>query len=113
MTGKPGRRLVRKDKHGNVIENITEVPPVPAHNLQLSIDERLQTVTEDALDNAVRWNKAESGAAVLIKIDTGEIPAMASYPTSIRTIAIARRWMIFATGPSATPSSPGRRSNRW
>lgn len=80
MTGKPGRRLVRKDKHGNVIENITEVPPVPAHNLQLSIDERLQTVTEDALDNAVRWNKAESGAAVLIKIDTGEILAMASYP---------------------------------
>lgn len=73
LTGKPGRRLVRKDKHGNVIENITEVPPVPAHNLQLSIDERLQTVTEDALDNAVRWNKAESGAAVLIKIDTGEI----------------------------------------
>ncbi len=64
LTGKPGRRLVRKDKHGNVIENITEVPPVPAHNLQLSIDERLQTVTEDALDNAVRWNKAESGAAV-------------------------------------------------
>ena len=80
LTGKPGRRLVRKDKHGNVIENITEVPPVPAHNLQLSIDERLQTVTEDALDNAVRWNKAESGAAVLIKIDTGEILAMASYP---------------------------------
>lgn len=79
LTGKPGRRLVRKDKHGNVIENITEVPPVPAHNLQLSIDERRQTVTV-ALDNAVRWNKAESGAAVLIKIDTGEILAMASYP---------------------------------
>ncbi len=113
LTGKPGRRLVRKDKHGNVIENITEVPPVPAHNLQLSIDERLQTVTEDALDNAVRWNKAESGAAVLIKIDTGEIRRWPAIRTSIRTIAIARRWMIFATGPSATPSSPGRRSNRW
>lgn len=80
LTGQPGRRLVRKDRHGNVIENITEVPAVPAHNLQLSIDERLQTVTEDALDNAVRWNKAESGAAVLIKIDTGEILSMASYP---------------------------------
>ena len=71
---------MRKDRHGNVIENITEVPAVPAHNLQLSIDERLQTVTEDALDNAVRWNKADSGAAVLIKIDTGEILSMASYP---------------------------------
>jgi cell division protein FtsI (penicillin-binding protein 3) len=42
---------VRKDRHGNVIENITR-RRCPAHNIQLSIDERLQTVTEDALDNA-------------------------------------------------------------
>lgn len=80
LIGKSGLRRVRKDKFGRVIENITEVAPVPAHNIQLSIDERLQTVTEDALDNAVRWNKAASGAAVLIKIDTGEILSMASYP---------------------------------
>ncbi|MBB1201281.1 peptidoglycan glycosyltransferase FtsI [Enterobacteriaceae bacterium 89] len=80
LEGKPGLRLVRKDRHGQVIENLTEQTAVPAHNLQLSIDERLQTVTEDALDNAVRWNKAESGASVLIKISTGEILSMASYP---------------------------------
>ncbi|KNC09629.1 peptidoglycan synthase [Klebsiella sp. RIT-PI-d] len=80
LTGKPGARLVRRDRHGQVIENLTDITPVPAHNIQLSIDERLQTVTEDALDNAVRWNKAQSGAAVLIKIDTGEILSMASYP---------------------------------
>lgn len=80
LEGKSGLRRVRKDRYGRVIENLTEVAPVPAHNLQLSIDERLQTVTEDALDNAVRWNKAQSGAAVLIKIDTGEILSMASYP---------------------------------
>lgn len=80
LMGKPGVRLVRKDRHGNVIENITEVAPVPAQNVILSIDRRLQTVTEDALDNAVRWNKAESGAAVVIKINSGEVLAMASYP---------------------------------
>ncbi|EMF0718025.1 peptidoglycan glycosyltransferase FtsI [Citrobacter sp. Marseille-Q6884] len=80
LMGKPGSRLVRKDKFGHVIENITEVLPVPAHELQLSIDERLQTVTEDALDNAVTWNKAESGAAVLVSIATGEILSMASFP---------------------------------
>ncbi|MEA5720369.1 hypothetical protein ONQ97_25905, partial [Salmonella enterica subsp. enterica serovar Virginia] len=28
LTGKPGSRLVRKDKFGHVIENITEVNPV-------------------------------------------------------------------------------------
>lgn len=80
LMGKPGSRLVRKDKFGHVIENITEVSPVPAHNLQLSIDERLQTITEDALDNAVTWNKAESGAAILVSIATGEVLAMANYP---------------------------------
>ncbi|MGS9272857.1 peptidoglycan synthase, partial [Salmonella enterica subsp. enterica serovar Infantis] len=31
LTGKPGSRLVRQDKFGHVIENITEVNPVPAH----------------------------------------------------------------------------------
>lgn len=80
LTGKAGVRLVRKDRYGHVVENLTEVAPVPAHNIQLSIDERLQTITEDALDNAVAWNKAESGASVLINIRTGEILAMASFP---------------------------------
>ncbi|MGG5836187.1 peptidoglycan synthase, partial [Huaxiibacter chinensis] len=80
LTGKPGIRRVREDRYGHVIENLTEVAPVPAHNIQLSIDERLQTITEDALDNAVVWNKAESGAAVLIDVNTGEILSMASYP---------------------------------
>ena len=58
LIGKPGSRLVRKDKFGHVIENITEVNPVPAHELQLSID----------------------GAAVLVNVATGEILAMASFP---------------------------------
>ncbi len=80
LTGKPGLRKVRKDRYGHVIENITEQPPVPAHTIQLSIDARLQTITEDALDNAVAWNKAESGAAVLIDVRTGEILSMASFP---------------------------------
>ena len=81
LTGRAGERLVRKDRHGHVIENITENPASPAHNLMLSIDERLQTVTEDALSNAVSWNKAESAAAVILDVNTGEVLAMASCPT--------------------------------
>ena len=53
LMGKAGVRQVREDRYGRVVENLTEVAPVPAHNIQLSIDERLQTITEDALDNAV------------------------------------------------------------
>ncbi|WP_239006505.1 peptidoglycan glycosyltransferase FtsI [Lelliottia sp. RWM.1] len=80
LTGKAGVRQVREDRYGHVIENLTENAPVPAHNIQLSIDERLQTITEDALDNAVVWNKADSGASVLINVQTGEILSMASFP---------------------------------
>jgi len=40
LTGKPGLRRVRKDRHGHVIENMTETPAVPAHTLMLSIDKR-------------------------------------------------------------------------
>lgn len=96
-----------------MIENITEQAAVPAHNLQLSIDERLQTVTEDALDNAVRWNKAESGAAVLIKIDTGEILSIPVTRTSTLITATAPSSMIFEIALSAIPLSRVQRSNRW
>ena len=81
LTGTPGKRLVREDRFHRVIENITEVSSRPAHNIILSIDKRLQSLTEDALGNAVSWNHAHSGAAVLIDINTGEILAMASVPT--------------------------------
>ncbi|PKH26910.1 peptidoglycan synthase [Enterobacterales bacterium CwR94] len=81
LTGVAGERVVRKDRFGHVIEDVSATAGRPAHNIQLSIDERLQTVTEDALANAVAYNKAESGASVLIDVDTGEILSMASVPT--------------------------------
>ncbi|STW50028.1 division-specific transpeptidase [Klebsiella pneumoniae] len=63
LTGNPGDVWCVKINMAMSLRTLPKCRPVPAHNLQLSIDERLQTVTEDALDNAVRWNKAESGAA--------------------------------------------------
>ncbi len=81
LTGQAGQRVVRKDRHGQVIEDIATRAGKPAHNVILSIDERLQTVTEEALANAVALNKAASGASVLLDVKTGEILAMASVPT--------------------------------
>ncbi|VTP63990.1 Peptidoglycan synthase FtsI precursor [Leclercia adecarboxylata] len=49
-----------------------------AHNLALSIDERLQALVYRELNNAVAFNKAESGSAVLVDVSTGEVLAMAS-----------------------------------
>ncbi|KAA1194960.1 peptidoglycan glycosyltransferase FtsI [Photorhabdus heterorhabditis] len=81
LTGQPGERIVRKDRFGRVIEDISSVDSLAAHNLVLSIDERLQSLVYRELTNAVAFNKAESGTAVLIDVNTGEVLAMANSPS--------------------------------
>ncbi|MFP1793096.1 peptidoglycan glycosyltransferase FtsI [Lonsdalea quercina] len=80
LTGQPGERTVRKDRFGRVIEDISSVDSQAAHNLMLSIDERLQALVYRELNNAVAFNKAESGTAVLVDVNTGEVLAMANSP---------------------------------
>ncbi|ARJ41169.1 peptidoglycan glycosyltransferase FtsI [Pantoea alhagi] len=80
LTGQPGERTVRKDRFGRVIEDISSVDSQAAHNLALSIDERLQALVYRELNNAVAFNKAESGTAVLVDVNTGEVLAMANSP---------------------------------
>lgn len=81
LTGQPGERTVRKDRFGRVIEDVSSVDSQAAHNLTLSIDERLQALVYRELNNAVTLNKAESGTAVLVDVNTGEILAMANSPS--------------------------------
>lgn len=81
LTGQPGERTVRKDRFGRVIEDISSVDSQAAHNLALSIDERLQALVYRELNNAVAFNKAESGTAVLVDVLTGEVLAMANSPS--------------------------------
>lgn len=81
LTGVAGQRVVRKDRFGRVVETLSSTDSSPAHNVALSIDLRLQRIAEEALSNAVAFNKADSGASVLVDVSTGEILAMANYPT--------------------------------
>ncbi|QBH97403.1 peptidoglycan glycosyltransferase FtsI [Limnobaculum zhutongyuii] len=81
LVGKSGERTVRKDRYGRVIEDISSVDSQAAHNLTLSIDERLQALVYRELSNAVAANKAESGTAVLVDVNTGEILAMVNSPS--------------------------------
>ncbi|VAX76432.1 Peptidoglycan D,D-transpeptidase FtsI [Serratia symbiotica] len=81
LTGQPGERTVRKDRYGRVIEDICSVESREAHNLVLSIDERLQALVYRELNNAVAFNKAQSGTALLIDVNTGEVLAMANSPS--------------------------------
>ncbi|WP_226102117.1 peptidoglycan glycosyltransferase FtsI [Dickeya oryzae] len=81
LQGKPGLRVYRKDRYGNVVSLMADDPAQQAPTLTLSIDSYLQFVLYSHLRDGVQLNKADSGAAVLIDINTGEILGMASYPS--------------------------------
>ena len=82
LQGQNGKKRVRKDRLGNVIDNI-EILKVKkaAGNLQLSIDQRIQAVAYSELKRAVKMNDATSGSIVVLDVNTGEIYAMANYPS--------------------------------
>jgi len=81
LIGESGQRVVRRDRFGRVIEELEKVDSEIAADLVLSIDERLQSLVYKQLAQAVEFNKADSGTAVLVDILTGEILAMATNPS--------------------------------
>ena len=81
LQGVPGKEVYRQDAAGNIISMLSYTPPTQPPTVQLSIDKFDQYTLYSKLRDGVLLNKADSGAAVLIKIDTGEILGMASYPS--------------------------------
>ncbi|QFQ32063.1 peptidoglycan glycosyltransferase FtsI [Buchnera aphidicola] len=80
LTGKPGKRKIRKDNQGHVIENESLIQKFNSKNLILSIDKELQTITYQKLCEGVNKNNADFGIAVLVDIKTGEVLSMATSP---------------------------------
>lgn len=82
LAGKPGSRRVIKDRFGRVVEDIGEqVAPVEGKDIQLSIDGQVQFFAYQKLRDAVVKAKAESGSIVVIDAVTGDLLAMANYPS--------------------------------
>lgn len=94
LRGIDGSIKEKIDENGNVAEIISESEPQAGNNVILTIDLNIQKAAEDALANRIKEIKTLSaedpetypedvggGAAIMIKVDTGEILAMASYPT--------------------------------
>ena len=81
LVGKSGSMTYRKDRFGNIVENISDVKKYDAQDVTLSIDEKLQSMVYREIKKAVTENKAESGRAVLVDVRTGEVLAMANAPS--------------------------------
>ena len=82
LSGKAGARRVIKDRLGRVVEAVgDEVPPVDGQDIQLSIDSKVQFFAYQKLRDAVTANKAKSGSVVVLDAQTGEVLALANYPS--------------------------------
>ena len=82
LAGKPGSRRVIKDRMGRVVEGVgDEVPPVDGQDLQLSIDSKVQFFAYQKLRDTVALHKAKAGSVVVLDARTGELLALANYPS--------------------------------
>lgn len=84
LSGRAGSRRVIKDRLGRVVEDVGEtVPPVDGRDLQLSIDSKVQFFAFQKLRDAVVANKARAGSVVVLDAVTGELLALANYPSYV------------------------------
>ena len=86
LRGEPGIRTVIVDRKESITRESQNTKPVPGDHLVTSLDVRLQAATEKALKDAVLRGRAngytsDSGAAIVMDVKTGQILALASYPT--------------------------------
>ena len=84
LSGKAGSRRVIKDRLGRVVEGVGEqIPPVDGKDIQLSVDSKVQFFAYQKLRDAVIARKAKAGSVVVIDSITGEILALANYPSFV------------------------------
>ena len=95
LRGEDGVTVYVEDDYGNVLDSYVKKEPVPGRNIYLTIDIELQEAAEKALGSQIRkivadaratgiadsGEKADSGALTVFSAKTGEVLALASYPT--------------------------------
>ncbi len=81
LAGKPGLMRVEIDVKQRAYASDIEKSPVIGKNVGLTIDSELQQVAEETLKSAVIENHASHGSVVAMDPKTGEVLALANYPT--------------------------------
>ncbi len=82
LAGHDGQRRVIKDRLGRVVEDSGDtVAALEGQDLTLSIDSKVQFFAYQRLREAVLEHKAKAGSVVVLDSTTGEVLALANYPS--------------------------------
>ena len=82
LGGQPGSRRVVVNRRGDIVEDVEAIrAPQAGRDLALAIDSRLQYLAFRELRAAVEQNKAKAGSLVVLDAKSGEILALANWPT--------------------------------
>ena len=82
LIGQAGQRKVVRDRLGRVVEDIgDQANPVNGRDITLSIDSKVQFFAYQRVRDAVLEHKAKAGSVVVLDVLTGEVLALANYPS--------------------------------
>jgi cell division protein FtsI (penicillin-binding protein 3) len=107
LTGKPGKMLITMDNRKRWLGRV-EKNPEPGENLVLTIDEKIQYIAERELGKAIDETHAEAGTVIVQNPHTGEILALANWPTfnanasKVKPEALENRAVSDAYEPGST-----------
>ena len=81
IRGRAGKVLLQTDNRRHAMFSRVETPPTAGAGIELTLDQYLQHVAERELRAAVDENRAEGGTAIIMDPWSGEILALANWPT--------------------------------
>jgi cell division protein FtsI (penicillin-binding protein 3) len=76
-----GRRRVIKDNLHRYVEDDWLQMPIDGNDVALSLDNRIQYLAFTAVREAVQANQARAGAAIVLDVKSGEVLALANWPS--------------------------------
>ncbi|HSF17777.1 MAG TPA: penicillin-binding transpeptidase domain-containing protein [Vicinamibacteria bacterium] len=81
IQGEPGRRIIWIDALRRRAASRVEEGAEPGRSVYLTLDENLQYIAETEITAAVEESRSASGIAILMRPRTGELLAMAAWPS--------------------------------
>jgi cell division protein FtsI (penicillin-binding protein 3) len=82
LQGRDGSREVVKDRLGRIVEDIGDPQrPINGEDIELAIDSKVQFFAYQRIRDQVIAQKAKGGSVVVIDTQTGEVLALANYPS--------------------------------